>query len=369
MQRLQLDVLGHSEGDASVKCNKCGMQLKGEIVYPVFCKCGAVFDAPGKVRVAGLGDRIAQVTKAVGITPCRPCRKRQDALNKRFPAVQPPAIITLHRLSEMARELSSSIRPRSHIVGIPRSGMLPASIMATLTDGQLWQTTGSGVEPISSGLRYDRLGSKPAMVYLVDDSIWSGMAMGRAAEAIHKKWPKAQIERIALISHSSAVRKVERFHSVYDHHFFEWNYANGPFSDRIAWDMDGVLCEDFTAGEVKTETRYLKALRQMPTTTIRPVKHPLTIITARPERFRLETMKWLTASSFRVENLIMSPWTKIDGHDADKVARWKADEFNKLLDDKTIYVESDRSLAHGIFQHIKRGTVLAVPTSEVLVKT
>ena len=367
MQRLQLDVLCNRESNAPVKCDKCGMQFKGEIVYPVFCKCGAVFDAPGKVR--GLGDRIAQVTKAVGIKPCRPCKKRQDALNKRFPSVQPPAIITVQQLNEMARKVASSLRPRSHIVAIPRSGMLPASIMATLTDGQLWQKTKDRIEPVGSGLRYDRLVEDPAMVYLVDDSIWSGMAMGRAAEAIHKKWPKAHIERIALISHSDAVRKVEQFHSVYNHHFFEWNYANGPFAGRIAWDMDGILCEDFTAGDVKTETKYLKAMWQMPTTTIRPVKHPLTIITARPERFRLETMKWLTASRFRVENLIMAPWTDIDGHDADKVARWKADEFNKLLDEKTIYVESDRSLAHGIFQHIKRGTVLSVQTNEVLIKT
>jgi hypothetical protein len=38
-----------------------------------------------KPKMQGLGDVVARVTKAVGITPCEPCRKRQQALNQRFP--------------------------------------------------------------------------------------------------------------------------------------------------------------------------------------------------------------------------------------------------------------------------------------------
>jgi len=40
-------------------------------------------DAPAKLR--GLGDVIAAATKAVGIKPCEPCRKRQEALNRLVP--------------------------------------------------------------------------------------------------------------------------------------------------------------------------------------------------------------------------------------------------------------------------------------------
>lgn len=42
-----------------------------------------VTDAPAKLR--GLGDVIAAATKAVGIKPCEPCRKRQQALNRLVP--------------------------------------------------------------------------------------------------------------------------------------------------------------------------------------------------------------------------------------------------------------------------------------------
>lgn len=33
----------------------------------------------------GLGDVLASVTKAVGVAPCKSCKKRQDTLNRRFP--------------------------------------------------------------------------------------------------------------------------------------------------------------------------------------------------------------------------------------------------------------------------------------------
>ena len=36
-------------------------------------------------RLRGIGDVVAKMTKAVGITPCGACKKRQEALNKMFP--------------------------------------------------------------------------------------------------------------------------------------------------------------------------------------------------------------------------------------------------------------------------------------------
>jgi hypothetical protein len=35
--------------------------------------------------VRGLGDVVAKVTSAVGIKPCGPCKRRQEALNKLLP--------------------------------------------------------------------------------------------------------------------------------------------------------------------------------------------------------------------------------------------------------------------------------------------
>jgi hypothetical protein len=37
----------------------------------------------------GLGDTVAAVTKAVGISQCEPCKKRQEQLNKVLPYKKP----------------------------------------------------------------------------------------------------------------------------------------------------------------------------------------------------------------------------------------------------------------------------------------
>ena len=47
------------------------------------CLYVSKFDKSGKSR--GLGDTIANVTKAVGITPCKGCEKRRALLNKLVP--------------------------------------------------------------------------------------------------------------------------------------------------------------------------------------------------------------------------------------------------------------------------------------------
>lgn len=36
-------------------------------------------------RMRGLGDLVAKMTKAVGIKPCEPCQRRQEALNSLIP--------------------------------------------------------------------------------------------------------------------------------------------------------------------------------------------------------------------------------------------------------------------------------------------
>lgn len=43
------------------------------------------FESRPRGRFRGAGDVVAAATKAVGIKPCEPCRKRQEALNRLIP--------------------------------------------------------------------------------------------------------------------------------------------------------------------------------------------------------------------------------------------------------------------------------------------
>jgi len=68
---------------------RCSLNLYGG--RPSFGTCGVCKqreDCPDwttKDKSRGLGDTIAKITKAVGITPCGGCKQRQPALNKLIP--------------------------------------------------------------------------------------------------------------------------------------------------------------------------------------------------------------------------------------------------------------------------------------------
>ena len=47
--------------------------------------CGSISDKPARRNCAatgGLGERVAALTKAVGLQPCGGCQKRREALNR-----------------------------------------------------------------------------------------------------------------------------------------------------------------------------------------------------------------------------------------------------------------------------------------------
>jgi hypoxanthine phosphoribosyltransferase len=347
-------------------CKICHHKFQPNVVFPIWCKCGAIYDAPDKPR--GLGDSIAKVTEAMGIKPCGGCKKRQDKLNRLFPKAQPPRVITLREMQKMATELSTEAPTMGHVVGVPRSGMIPASIIATLTHSHLWQLEGEEIIAAGHGQRFNLQSTEPARILIVDDSAYSGTAMRKAKEAVQRRWPKCEVQTMAMVVHSSAVRHLTYYHTVMDQHYFEWNFPNAPFAKHLVWDMDGVLCPDFKPNEDDDGKRYLKAMQSMPLTHIRPVKHPLTIITARLEKYRLPTMKWLEANGYVVEKLIMAPWADKKTRDENDITTWKAKQFNELPKDKTIYIESHAGVARHMIEQMRAATCICTSTGEVHIK-
>ncbi|MGB0889599.1 MAG: hypothetical protein ACPGWS_04885 [Solirubrobacterales bacterium] len=74
-----------------VRC-ECG-RVRRVPLYPLRCSCGYVIRDHAQTvdegrlvsGVAGLGDIVAAVTKAVGIEPCGGCKDRQNVLNRLLP--------------------------------------------------------------------------------------------------------------------------------------------------------------------------------------------------------------------------------------------------------------------------------------------
>lgn len=81
------DLCAHDTSAADARRPACALGIQGGMPGPGWCleRCkhraapGTI--EPGK-RAPGWGDRVAQVTTALGIKPCPGCKERQEKLNQ-----------------------------------------------------------------------------------------------------------------------------------------------------------------------------------------------------------------------------------------------------------------------------------------------
>lgn len=196
-------------------------------------------------------------------------------------------------------------RDCSGIVGVPRSGMLPASMLATQLHIPLGEIDGHGkIRWLASGSRGGGgLASQAGPVVIIDDTVYAGSAMRRA---------RLQVGKINALFAAIYVRpEVTSAVDLYARalpapHLLEWNFANnGPmcgfasdssFGNGIASDLDGIICHDEHSGG-PVGTPYL-------TPRLHPVK---LIITGRNEKYRAATENDLNRWRVKWGRIVMLP--------------------------------------------------------------
>lgn len=234
-------------------------------------------------------------------------------LNVRSLADLNAAIVAgLHRIDRSAFDV---------VVGIPRSGMLPASIIATYLQKPLADVAG-----YAAGIVHGRSGKalEPgARVLLVDDTVNKGRAMARAVEAL----PRARITRLCVFGPYQVPAAGVVDISLADcpgPRVFAWNLLKHKRLARWAFDMDGVLCRDNTKAENDDGERYARFIAGAEPLFLpqRPVGH---IVTCRLERYRSETEKWLRRHNVEFGELHMMPYaTKAERMEHGNRGGWKA---------------------------------------------
>jgi orotate phosphoribosyltransferase len=227
------------------------------------------------------------------------------------------------------------------VVGVPRSGMFVASLIALklgkglatpelLRDGQYWHSS-----QVDNRVELD----DDCHVLLVDDSVHSGKSMSKAVETIRSVNPNVTITRASLIIREDAESKVDLFHKIVEPpRVFEWNILHRKIASQfyggvLAVDMDGVLCADCPPGVDDDEKLYLEWLPDA-----RPYLIPAfeidAIVTSRLEKYRPQTEEWLSRHKVRYKELFM--WdipSKADRkgqfarHKVDTLLRVKPDMF------------------------------------------
>lgn len=187
------------------------------------------------------------------------------------------------------------------VVGVPRSGLLVASMVATKL-GKPLATPERPYEPWVSK-HADR--PEPKRFLLIDDSVGSGRMLEHAREQMKEAGvPHESIRTGALVVCKDTERLVDTYAtSVEFPRFFEWNMMH--MKQDVVADMDGVLCEEPTADDTRNDGAYEKWLTNARPYLIPTFEIPV-ILTSRIERYRPETEEWLRENGVQYKELVMS---------------------------------------------------------------
>lgn len=255
---------------------------------------------------------------------------------------------TIDDLANLCRANLAAIRALNPdvVVGIPRSGMLPASILSLGLDIPL-----SDLHSFCRGKRWARSGFDKAescrakRILLVDDATGFGKTMSQAIHQIRHARTNVQIMTCGVFAtEEAAARLTIAFDICPKPRIFEWNwFRNGGALKDSCVDIDGVLCLDPTGKQKRDADAYRNfVLNAVP---LFRTQYPVhAFVTGRSSEFRAETEAWLDRHGFKYGALKMldgkSPRTA-EGH-----ARLKADFYTSS--GATLFIESNPAQAEMI---------------------
>ncbi|MEH6387883.1 MULTISPECIES: phosphoribosyltransferase [Pseudomonas] len=197
------------------------------------------------------------------------------------------------------------------VVGIPRSGMLVASIVALklnlpLTDLYAFERNDELKKGHTRTYKHEalRLPQQARKILLVDDSIASGGSMREARDKVSSIFSGEVVTMVAFAQRNNAEAVDIFLEAVEQPRVFEWNIMHHPLISHSCLDIDGVLCVDPTRMQNDDGANYLGFLEHARPLFIPSVevKH---LVTSRLEKYRCETEAWLERHGVRYQQLHM----------------------------------------------------------------
>lgn len=264
---------------------------------------------------------------------------------------------TYHDLSEAIISSLPDIPPDVDlVVGVPRSGLMAASMYALFLNLPL--TT---IDLLLDGKMLSYGFTKPTdhwidnvnearKILIVEDSVNSGksileckerIAVSNFADRALYLCVYASPEATCLVDYCAEVVPQPRM--------FEWNFLTHARLTACCFDIDGVICPDPRPEQNDDGEEYLSFITNTPTK-LRPLNKVGYIVTSRLEKYRTETERWLEENEISYGELFM--------HDAPSAearrqlgnhAEFKALIYKKLHDAE-LFIESDDGQARTIFQ-------------------
>ena len=237
------------------------------------------------------------------------------------------------------------------IVGIPRSGLMAASMISLhlnlpLTDiDSLLENKIYNHGRTKAKEKWLTDPSKAKKILIVDDSSVTGSSINEAKQKLEKsKFKDKAIYLVVFVTEETKDIPDIYFDICPKPRMFEWNYMHHMFLDRACVDIDGVLCQDPTPEENDDGEKYIKFISTVKPRIV-PAKKIKYLVTTRLEKYRKYTEKWLKKNNIQFENLIMMDLpSKEERMKLGNHGQFKGEQYKNLPDAK-IFIESNKNQA------------------------
>jgi len=273
----------------------------------------------------------------------RSCARKMTGRNYRFFSMEDAFLLS----QNMIRKLSSC--EIDVVIGIPRSGLMVASLVAlklgkplstpdTFIEGKVWRSKKiDGKE-------------KPVNVLLIEDVVHQGRALAESLEALKQYQASLKITKAALLVYSQTKHLVDIYEEVIGTHtMLEWAFLHHRLSLNTAFDLEGVLCEKVPEGCDDHEEKYARWIKDAKAYLI-PVYEVDCIVSSRLEKYRPETEAWLKKNGVKYKELIL--WDVPSNKDRKNLfSKYKIDILTRLQ--PKLYIESSNEVSKDIWQATK----------------
>jgi adenine/guanine phosphoribosyltransferase-like PRPP-binding protein len=284
-----------------------------------------------------------------------------------YPAATALNFRTIADLNRVIKRHLHRIGEFEFVVGVPRSGLLPATMlalhlnlpmvaMADLLRGDFGQRLTS-----RGGRAHRRLHDPRTRLraLVVDDSINTGRSLRRTKELLAQSMVASASDvtftflAVFAGTHDSGEADLS-FETVPGPRLFEWNLMHHTMLGDCLVDLDGVLCPDGPGENSNDGGAYERHIAATPPK-ILPTFRIGAVVTSRLERYRALTAAWLAKHGIDYDELIMLDLESAEQRRAMQIhSRYKADVYEAL--GGLLFVESDHGQAFDINKRTGRPT-------------
>lgn len=260
--------------------------------------------------------------------------------------------ITTDFLTNAALSFASSLFVKEPnfdaVIGIARSGLIPASVIACHFNLPLFSfnTRDKKLQYLSGGLRAPE-NPKIKRPLVVEDSYAHGYSAS-LIQSLRFEFPDAFI--VTIFSSTFQPEGIDAFAYFYPlPHFFEWCFMNTGYSANLVVDFDGILCHEYEKINYSEEefNEYIKNAAPL----YLPRRFPVIILTARHSGNIGNSLLWLDKNN--VKFLELHFWN--GDPDArwktpSTIAEWKAQKLRSIAARRHVnfYVESSPNIAQNV---------------------